>query len=193
MNADEILRMFCATEHEKREWMRNPILIDEFLYATNGHIAVRVPDAPGVVAHSFLEITVESRTLLRTMFLVDIPGPGVPIPDLTAPIPCSECGGTGHQERRECPECGGSAPLGCQKCQGDGFIVSPAPTGEACEYCEGYGENPFIPVAVAESHFDAHYLRLLQKLPNAMLHPDGMNAAACVFDGGMALIMPMAV
>jgi hypothetical protein len=46
------LRQFCADANEGREWMRRPFKRDEFVYATNGAMIVRVA-AAGLSASDF--------------------------------------------------------------------------------------------------------------------------------------------
>lgn len=196
MNTLEILRQFCATENEEREHLRHPMRHDGYLYATNGHIAVRVADDRAVDAAPVPELMLEK---MLPAFAA-IPGSlGVPIPELPEPEACIRCGGTGHLHRRECPECRGDGTFRhgrhdyeCAECDGDGYLRFGAPAGEICPRCDGRGEEPYNATLVGDALIDPRYLRLLQTLPQPVLYPNGpKKPLMCRFDGGVALVMPM--
>lgn len=92
-------------------------------------------------------------------------------PKIFADNPCGELmdiPDLPNPETMKCTEC----EHGCAECD-NGWLVKPQR------------------IDLGDSHFQAHYLRLVKSLPNAKISPNGpMNPAPFVFDGGEGLLMP---
>ena len=159
------LQSFCANQWEVRSYLQRPWRDGEWVYATNGHMIVRVPaeSAPDV----------EARTSAQPknppdMFRVALEQEGefLLMPPLPEDVPCPTCAGTGEIDEGiygtdECPSC---------------FAT----------------KHTFTYFELGDSGFNLHYLRLLSALPQVRIRTQGTKtAAALIFDGGQALLMPM--
>lgn len=213
------LQRFCAHENDPREHLRAPWYEDGWVYATNGHFAVRVKagraqtdvqDKPQGApdAASLFRKHVEDRVV---DYLV-MP----PVPKL---IECFGCQGKGNVRCIKCPDCvdgefkHGGHIYECQNCDG-----SPAGPGwehlteddgpqphevlRLCEDCDGYGfefkRNGGM--QIGGGHYSTVYLSMLASLPKVRICPGDpaperwadatVVPAAFLFDGGQALLMP---
>lgn len=108
------LTPFCdAQENGARAFMRAPFSQDDFTWATNGKILVRVPRLPDVTEHPL------APHMRKTW--VDGIGPWVPVTPFVIPMSeeeCRDCDGTGKQH--ECPDC----TCECEQCEGTGMVTS---------------------------------------------------------------------
>ncbi|MFM7024707.1 MAG: hypothetical protein ACKOWC_01415 [Limnohabitans sp.] len=214
----ELLQPFCANESDTREYLRAPFKAGEWVYATNGHMAVRFPaekfpdiaevadpeaKAPKVIGGLF------SRALEKAgdAFMV--------MPKMAKLTPCLYCDGKGRVLAVKCGECEdgvfhhGSNWYECKNCEdeapGPGWIeideADPGAVNRMCHFCDGLGfecgsgkRNP--PVQLGNAYYNAAYLRLFSKMPQVRIHP-GEPAieknplpATFLFDGGHGLLMP---
>lgn len=161
------LKPFLAGKHHFRPALQSPFRLDRWVYATNGHIAVRVaaismPEVPERSAKQPNNIgDLFSRTLETGS------GELVLLPPLPPLVQCELCGGSGeytydHEDGAE----------ECPKCMGTGYE---------------WGR-----VAMGDTGYALHYMHLLSALPQVRIRPQGpTNAAAVIFDGGQAILMPM--
>lgn len=159
------LKTFCGGEFEIRSYLREPWTADGWTYYTNGHVCVRVPAGEGAAyvpgKHP------KNVADLFTKWLDETPGDFMPIPALPALVKCAMCDGTGiwratHEDEDD----------------------------DVCLNCLGtLWDWTFHPLG--DTGFSLLYLHQLAALPNARIRPNGANAAAVLFDGGQALLMPM--
>lgn len=170
---------------------------DGYVYATNGAWAVRLPqcaeldsvaarpkDAPSGMPEVFSKAPWSS---LR------------PMPAVTAPPPCAECGAKGVTLVRPCPECEGEGEFNhgshwykCKECRGDGGVRAETP----CPNCEGTGYDTFArsrpPMPTGNTSANHYYLWRISQLPGVLLghNKDPLGLIAFRFDGGEGVLMP---
>lgn len=193
----EQLQKFCA-KSDIRYYLLKPWINSGHAFASNGHIAVRVPSDGlfSVVAHG------EGQEPNVGALVDNAKALGLPlmaIPELAPPEVCEACAGTGTAY--ECEECEGEGSFthhgkeyDCKWCNGLGQHQNGQGDPETCFHCDGFGEKAYRPVAVGDSHFDRRYLALIAALPNAMIAPNGpAGVAYFTFDGGDGALMPMRV
>jgi hypothetical protein len=190
------LRKFCAV-NDIRYYLLNPIRRDGFLYATNGHIAVCIPDNPEIDASND-ETRPDFSFIHKAMAEITEFNP-VSV-EMPPPATCPTCGGAGF--RVECPDCDGDGTFyhgdheyDCKNCDGDGTL--PADEGEKgtvpCSHCDSTGHDPFQTVRIGNSPFARRYVSMLKELPNAVIwtNPEKELASAFFkFDGGFGVVMP---
>ena len=157
------LTPFCATRFDHREHLRAPFRHGTWVYATNAHLAVRVPSTsrpdviailgPGNIGDLF------AKAFEREGEFLLMP----PLPPM--PVACEVCGGSGHVDWDD---------------------------DEACFECGGTGITR-VAQRLGDSAYSLHYLHLLAALPQVRIRTDGIgprHAAALIFDGGEAILMP---
>mgnify|MGYP003480223639 CR=1 FL=1 len=159
------LTKFCANKTEVREYLQAPFQLGECVYATNGHLAVRIPrdEAPHITEHP--SAPKSAQKLFDDTFALEGEFAALPAPDsLPANRTCTDCGGTG---------------------------IEPASEDEDyCFTCYGLGVMP-DPMDVGDANFKLPYVRLMASLPNARIRTHGPSKpAAILFDGGQGLLMP---
>ena len=159
------LQPFCGNEWEIRDWMRYPWVQDGWMYATNGHLAVRVPSQEPDTEQPGTRIRPRNIADLFRKHVTDGQGEFFPFGLLPPTRPCTVCGGVGFVEEEDGPEA-------CINCWGDKVDFTYHP--------------------VCDSGFSLAYLHKLDALPMVRIRTSGpQNAAALIFDGGEALLMPM--
>ena len=188
----ELLKKFVSQD-DPRKYMRSPFTRGEWTYATNGHIAVRVPKIDGV------EILPEKHIPALESLFQSVGGNGfIALPWMPPLEECLLCSGTGIAY--ECPECDGEGEFEhgthsycCKECGGSGQVEYGSAGVSACRHCGGTGAKRNAPAKVGGSHFDLFYLHLINGLPEAKFSPGGdrMDMARFVFDGGEGILMPM--
>lgn len=196
------LMRFCANDTDLREHMRAPWLHDGWVYATNGHVCVRVhpghaePCEPATDKHP-------KAYRLFSQWMADDLGAFSDLPKLPARVKCCACKGAERFHVIKCPDCdGGEFTHGrhayeCQECAGEfvqpGWLTTGAAMATktmACNQCFGRGDE-MAAVDVGAVVAEAIYLRWLAALPGIKVRPHGaMDAIAFTFDGGQALLMP---
>ena len=159
----ELLKKFVS-QNDPREYMRSPFNRGEWTYATNWHIAVRVPKIDGIATLAEKHIPELEGLFKRTRSdnaFVALP----PLPPLEK----------------------------CLMCNGSGQVEYGSTDVSACWHCGGTGVARYKPVKVGGSHFDLFYLSLIKGLPGAKFAPGAgrMDMARFVFDGGEGILMPM--
>lgn len=204
------LMRFCANDNDAREYLRKPWKHGEWVYATNGHLCVRVPattmpDATecdkAPPAHNLFTKHIEQR---ECEFL--------PMPKMAPLLKCSACYGKGYVFARKCPSCADGTfdhygmTYDCLYCEnskaGPGWVDSEDEnaTRRPCDSCDGLGasmrQNGNAPLG--ESTYSRVYLSWLAKLPQVRVCPGSpaetpsadQIPAVFIFDGGHALLMP---
>ena len=210
------LQRFCANESDPRPYLRAPFKRGQWVYATNGHVCVRVPvesepDAQesdrSPNAGALFEKHIENR---ECEFLL-MPK----IPDL---IQCSGCAGEGRVRAIKCAPCSGTGVFqhfgdtyDCQRCAdsaaGPGWDerlpfddASPEDVMRVCDNCDGlgYALSSNGVMALGDSTYSPVYLSWIAALPQVRICPGGPAAAhhtevvpaAFIFDGGQGIVMP---
>ena len=188
----ELLKKFVS-QGDPREYMRSPFNRGEWTYATNGHIAVRVPKIDGVEA-----LPKKHIPNLEGLFQSASGNDFIVLPTLPTPENCQMCNGTGVAY--ECEECDGdgefehgSHTYKCKECGGHGQVAYSGGIDTVCRHCGGAGVTRYKPMQVGGSHFDLFYLHLINGLPEAKFAPGArqLDMARFVFDGGEGILMPM--
>ena len=153
---------FCANKHEVRTGLHHPYRIGPWVYATNGHMIVRVPSesAPHIPEYD-KKSQPSNPPAMFEKWLEQVQGEFLCLPTFPPSDRCFMCGGTGELHGDECFNCFGS-----------GFEFTYQPMGD------GVG-------------FSLHYLNLIAELPQCRIRTNGLFAAAFIFDGGQGLLMPM--
>lgn len=162
------LQPFCIAEKDYRD-LHKPLSHGEWTYATNSHIAVRVPrrsdvsDGHKVGPKLEALFKVDSANNWRALRPVHIPAP-------MNSGECGECHGSGREH--DCPNC---------TCK--------------CEGCNGTGkdETQQQSATIGGVLFSAQYVRLLQSLPNCEvpteIKADHQTPMPFRFDGGQGVLM----
>ncbi len=158
------LKLFCSKDDFYRN-LHEAFSRGQWTYATDGHVAVRVPLVPGV------------RTRPDAPPIEKLPFPTsetsfLPAPSVTFPAAryddCPSCSGRGH--KHDCPAC----ECACEDCRGVGQIIET------------------VTVGIGATIFKAaDYIRI-QALPGLHLGPLNEKCAPVPFrfEGGDGLIMP---
>jgi len=184
------LRAFCCSERDK---LKNPFSLNNYSYATNGKVCVRVDRLDEFCDLPLIDIL--------ALDFYSSSGEYVKLPVYDNPErKCSLCSGSG--EVCECGECEGEGIIEfstdyncyeaeCKSCNGNqvqsgGHLV--------CYFCCGVGalyENEHIDSG--DIRISKRQLDLIKKLPNPLINfklkKDGYLHIK--FDGGVALLMPM--
>lgn len=170
---EEILMEFCGDEEDLR--FGKPFSDDEFSYATNGHIAIKINKVNDFKSTYFTNE--KNNRLDRFLGAVNQANKKtnwIKVKKVKSKrINCYECNGAGLFE------------CNCSYCTID----------HDCETCKGSGKVHKIDGEIyLNSKFAKVYLELISKLPNAMISPsenDENGMAAFKFDGGCGCIVPM--
>lgn len=200
MNAINLQR-FCAID-DIRTHLMQPWHFDGWVYASNGHIAVRVPytgDASIPDATSRHPKTIPGLFAKWCSDGADY----APMPALPEGKVCEACGGHGFFPAVKCLSCNGEGVIvyaayeyDCKACDRD-LIEEGWRTTEGepeamkvCLKCWGRKlEMHKVPLGGAE--FELAYLLWLAELPGVTFRTNGTTGAAGFkFDGGEALLMP---
>jgi len=82
----ELLKSYCVSDKsDPRTYLYNPFKLGEFIYATNGHVAVRIPDDGSIQAAE-----IEQVKRIETYFS-GTRGALMDIPELPVAKPCIHC------------------------------------------------------------------------------------------------------
>lgn len=193
------LKLFCASENDIRSYLAKPMEIDGFLYATNGHIAIRVKGK----AEEYIEVPASTSEQLIKIFANCEEYKYRALPEISEPkkYDCGICKGTGKVTI--CDECAGEGyvDLGnnynayeveCRSCMGNGCGAG----GEkACEYCDGdgykYKRDGYA--QIGNTGLNYKYFQLIKSLPSPeiCLDIEKHKFIPFRFDGGYGALMPM--
>jgi hypothetical protein len=163
------LDKFCEKDGV-RYYLEKPFRLGGYIYATNGHLAVRIPDDGREAAEAYKSVSGIGKIFADAIardgeqFTV----PNIALPDGPDEEKCPACNGLGE------PECDMEHMHDCPECDGTGMV-------ETC-----------IRVSVGVAEFQRKYLRLLAELPNCKIfvqRPD--RSAYFTFDGGEGCLMPL--
>jgi hypothetical protein len=142
-----------------------PFSLNGHSYATNGHIAVRVPRRPDIPENK----EAPSAERLPWDFSRVKFGP-LPQPELLS-VTCGFCGGLGH--KHECPDC----RCECKHCNGSGKIIPP---------------RNAVRVRIGKAVFAGQYIEWIQALPGLEIgKPKPSRPLPFRFEGGEGLLMPV--
>ncbi len=193
------LQWFCAQASDEREFLRKPFRRGAFVYATNGHIGVRVL-GDGIKAD---EIPPDKLPSLEVLFDRPPPSALVDFPTVPLAAKCVSCKGKRTVRLGSCEDCNGDGTFfhgqheyDCKHCDGDGWTddYSDGATVEdrPCGNCNGLGRIGARHV-VAAAGFQQVYLNWIARLPGPVLFAAGgpEDSAAFAFDGGNGVLMPM--
>jgi len=161
----ELLQRFCSVERS-RAYLCQPWTRGGYTYATNGHIAVRVPALSDVP--DFKNAPDASR-----LWKTEPTGAFIPAPHITLP----------KFVERQCLVCNGAG------------VFKDIDGEDECEACWGSGKTPEDRSAgFACMTFAVRYLRKMWELPGLVLSPEisvGDNPYFFRFDGGEGCLMQM--
>lgn len=163
------LLQFCGSRGARHAFVWAPWSAGEWTYATNGHLAVRVPRRADVA-----ELSDNPAARLDEWLAAVRDVELVPLPELSKPPPkqtrCIHCSGSGvaHQ----CPDC----TCDCDTCGGTGLVTA--------EWT----------VTWCGVHLDGHHWLQIAALPEARIATAvaGAGHVAFAFAGdGRGILMPM--
>lgn len=186
------IKKFCGASYDPRKLDRL-YRFNGFIYATNGHIAVRIPNSPecacvddqewfiGPKIEAYFAAPAESE---YTKFYIELPTPDA----------CDCCDGKGMVS--DCPDCDGGTFIhgnheyDCKECDGSGEVPG---NKRDCFSCDGAGLDLRSYISYGGSGFMHRYMRLIKGLPNIEIavHPDPIKPAKFRFDGGEGVLMTM--
>jgi hypothetical protein len=192
------LQRFCWA-NDYRKYLRQPWAHKGWMYASNGHILVRVP-SPEHAETVFAEKVAESAV---GMLADSGEREYAPLPAFTLGPVCECCKGVGTVKQSKCPDCDGEGEFDhgeytyhCKECDGEGWIDDPAGEERECDACYGFGTESKR-IDFGGIGYQARYLRLIKDLPGLVFSPGTradettIKAAHFTFDGGEGLLMPM--
>lgn len=196
MSPAEILARFVSKPDYISYYLHKPFDRGNYTYATNSHIAARVPKIDG-----FEPIPDDKLKKLEELFDGNSRDDFVELTKLPHPEKCTSCNGSGVGYK--CPSCDGEGDFehegheyDCKECGGSGEVDDGDDAHkQPCWKCDGSG-HAAQPVKVGAGHFDRRYLAKLMELPGVKFAPhpsDPMRIAYFTFDGGEGLLMPMRV
>ena len=198
------IEKFCSDDTDPRWYLHKPFARSGFLYATNGHIAVRVP-ADG----SMVDTEEKISDQIERLFSSNVFDGMEPLPAYTDPVlpACDDCEGSGKNKPTEkCKECRGegfvewdtdfnSYEADCKSCDGSGEIEREGLASLTCKTCAGSGTSMDGPVTIGGMTINYRYLKMMEELPGLLVTPLAgkicLDVIPFVFDGGTGLIMPM--
>lgn len=202
----ELLMNFCSKD-QSRSPLCNPFNVGCYTYATDGHIAIRIPRMPVFSSNEPVE-NIEKVWFKGTARDSDyIPVPNVPKERIYES--CPSCRGSGRV--RQCPDCEGEGvitfesntgllyDIDCRNCNnkgvlGDSGYLPDDLTTVPCERCCGEGivpKNLFM--RIGNRLIACHLLSLMGQLPNCRLAPGATTDFMAIpfsFDEGEGIVMP---
>lgn len=199
------LKRFCAID-DPRPHILKPWRFYGWVYATNGHVCVRIPDNGMPDTPERTSKHPAAHELFARWF-----GDGpefAPMIELPEPETCRHCDGIGAFAAKPCEACDGEGfffhagmQYDCKSCDSEdieeGWVIvddegaaRPGATMKVCRHCWGR-KVTMHKVPLGDSEYELAYLLWLAELPGCMYRTNGMTSpAAFKFDGGQALLMP---
>ena len=190
---------FCTT-NDPRHYLHKPMRHDGFLYATNGHVAVRIADDPAIEGGPMPQNL--QNGILQKMVddTEDRTWQPVPVIDKASLRDCAYCNGTGCA--KTCPACDGEGEFehfgdwyDCKRCETTGQVAAgSANDSTTCSYCFGSGHDASQSVEIGGAHIAARFLRLIAaEIPDAEIgiskNPLGVQIIRA--PGVIGCVMPM--
>lgn len=195
------LQKFCAKDYDPREYLRKPWPHKGHVYATNGHLILRIP-SPGD-AEAILAQPVADKAV--SLFDQATNTGHAPLPAYEQGQECHACGGEGRYKQSKCDSCDGTGEFTrggsdyeCKDCEASGWIADIEGEMRDCDVCDGHGRRShYAPFAEPRVGYDARYLDMIKDLHGLLFSAGesadvGMKpkAAHFTFDGGEGLLMP---
>ena len=192
---------FCAPG-DIRYYLHKPMRHEGYLYATTGHIAVRIEDDPAIEAEP-MPANLQNG-VLQKMATDTTDRTWRPVPQVNgaAAEPCAYCDGTGRVV--DCPDCDGDGEFEhgdhtyeCKACNASGLVASPIKdAGAKCHDCHGSGMSWQETVELDGVHIAACYIYLIgTEIPGAEIgiskNPTGIQLFRA--PGIVGCVMPMRV
>ena len=203
------LQRFCATPGDVREHLHKPWREGKWVYATNGHVCVRLSDPDCKVDAIPKPDKAPEPDALFTKYIDNRDGEFLVLPKLPNAQKCVECSGRGTHPAVKCPDCDdgefthGMHTYECKTCSPDkdgcepGWLIAHTEVAthvRECYFCDGRGFQK-ASAELGGKYFELGYLNWLMRLPQLRVRtgdPDKTDeAAAFIFDGGQALLMPL--
>ena len=200
MNANELLSKF-VNPNDPRPYIQHPIANDGFLWATNGHMAVRIPYDG---AECTLELC-EDLSILPEMkrYFSIVPwlgGKFQPIQETIEERKCMQCDDKGLMPEivsGTCSDCDGEGNFyhgvhsyECKECNGTGITYKATIETVKCDNCSGTGV--IHSTIVGGLYFNQDYIDTIKAMPGAVMWtPDKPGLCAFRFDGGSGVIMSL--
>lgn len=212
MNTPELpalpdLQRFCAID-DIRAYLLKPWRLDGWVYATNGHICIRIPDNGAPDTPDYIPGKHPKAHDLFTKYFAD-GDEFKPMPSLPAAQTCTHCKGIGAYPAKPCAACNGEGSFmwhgmeyDCKSCDSDdieaGWVITDVDGGpltegttlKVCNHCWGR-KMKMCKHPLGDAEYELAYLHWLAELPGVTYRTNGATlAAAFNFDGGQALLMP---
>ena len=196
MNTKKTLMQFVETGG--RVFLAKPIVDSGYYYATNGRIAIRMPNDGSLTSDETSAANSHERLpdVIKTIEEKLRIGGGqtfVPVAMPSAVRPCPDCFGYG--KFKKCNECEdgefwhGSHWYVCLQCEGSGTLIGGVgDDDEQCETCDGTGNIPEN-VVINGSVFYGPFIKRIASLPNIEI--SAKRFAIFRFTGGMGVILPI--
>lgn len=197
ISVQSLLARFVGKDDIRAD-LNHPMRIGDSIFATNGHVAVRVPLQDGVDALTPQRpLAIDQRfteAKSNVLRVVELPA----LPDKKA---CKECEGTGRVKYVTCPSCDGSGSFDhegldydCKLCNETGRLHGEG-NEQTCDDCEGSGHDLDIGVLIDGHLFNLRYLLRIIDLPNLSFQVPVESNHYCMayftFDGGEGILMSM--
>lgn len=192
------LTRYCADENEIRAYLQHPWREKGTIVASNGHIAIEIPDDGREVPTVVGKPPDIAKLLSRPS-----KGDFSPMPELapfkSTVLACARCKGDGFHFAVACDECEdgrfdhGSHWYDCAECNATGS-VGDEDKSTRCLLCSGFGEpaRNGHETDIGAATFATRYLRAFASLPNVQIAVGGKDDMASIrFDGGRGAVMPI--
>lgn len=210
-----VLQSFCLSWGD----LSTPFYTDNFIYATNGNLAVRVPNDEtyvGIMPENGNRKVAGLAEKLDEHFVVDYSGrESHTLSDFDFDLeatPCEYCEGTG--KLYACDECNGAGEVShstdynnyeheCDSCSGKGHFKKSEWESEfprlnvenadyeECEDCDGVGTTGANPhIIIDGAKFQGKLLKKFMQFKGATIKVDAANKPALIeWEGGQGILM----